>query len=146
MTSSTATERRLITIDTAMSLIVGEDRYPVSAQLTYCSDEPFSLGLSLVLGDADPVDWMFSRDLLLQGVRLPAGHGDIQIYPTRQGIAIVLHSPDGDAELLADPEDLIAFAEAVEAVVPLGRESDYYCLDAELACLLAFTGQDPMGR
>lgn len=146
MTSSTATERRLITIDTAMSLVAGDERYPVRAQLTYCSDQPFSLGLTLSLGDADPVEWVFSRDLLLQGVRLPAGHGDIQIFPTYHGIAIALHSPDGDARLLGDPDDLIAFAEAIENAVPLGRENDYYSLDGELAGLLAVSGQDPTGR
>jgi hypothetical protein len=137
---------RLVDTDTTMTLISDPDSPLVLAELRYFTNEPYSVRLTLTLAESPAVEWVFARDLLLQGVRLPAGQGDIQIYPTSEGVVVELHSPDGDARLLAGSEALVGFADAVEAAVPVGTEDRYFSLDAELADLLILTGQDTAGH
>ncbi len=135
---------QMVTVtDTAMMLVSELGHPMVSAELRYATQQPFCVQLSLSLDDSPPVEWVFARDLVIQGVRLPAGHGDIQLYPVDGGVIIELHSPDGDAHLLANSTDLMAFADAIEKAVPLGRENEFYSLDAELASLLAATWHRP---
>jgi len=137
---------RLVDADTTMSLVSDPDTPFVEAELRYFTNEPFSVRLSLSLAESPSVEWVFARELLIQGVRLPAGQGDIQIFPIHEGVMIELHSPDGEAQLLADAATLTAFADAVEAAVPLGQEDRYFSLDAELADLAVLTGQDTNGH
>ncbi|MDQ6658930.1 MAG: SsgA family sporulation/cell division regulator [Actinomycetota bacterium] len=129
--------------DTAMMLVSAPGHPMVDAELRYTTQQPFCVQLSLSLDDSPAVEWVFARDLVIQGVRLPAGHGDIQLYPVDGGVIIELHSPDGDAHLLANSIDLTTFADTIEKAVPLGRESEFYSLDAELASLLAMSWRRP---
>lgn len=145
MFGSATSAPRLVDADTMMSLVSDPDAPFVEAELRYFTNEPFSVRLSLSLGEAPSVEWVFARELLIQGVRLPAGQGDIQIYPIFEGVVIELHSPDGEAQLLADTAVLTRFADAVEAAVPLGKEDEFFSLDAELADLATLTRQDTTG-
>ena len=137
MTSSVIAGEQTIVVETAMSLTSDPEPPMVRAALHYTTQEPFSVRLALSLNGEPAVQWVFARDLIVQGVRLPAGHGDIQFYPSSEGVVIELHSPDGDAHLLADRTRLTEFADAMESLVPKGRESDFYSMDEELTGLLS---------
>jgi len=129
--------QQTILVETAMSLMSDPEPPTVQASLHYATQEPFAVRLALSLNGSPAVQWVFARDLIVQGVRLPAGHGDIQFYPSSDGIVIELHSPDGDAHLLADRAKLTEFADAMESLVPSGRESDFCSMDEELTDLLS---------
>jgi hypothetical protein len=137
---------RLVDADTTMALISDPDAPLVGAELRYFTNEPFAVRLSLSLAESPAVEWVFARELLIEGVRLPAGQGDIHIYPGLDGIVIELHSPDGEAQLLADSRTLIAFADAIEREVPPGQEDRYFSLEAELEDLALQIAQDIAGH
>jgi hypothetical protein len=143
VTSSEFARQHEIVAETAMVLTSDPGRPLVQGVMSYHTSQPFGVLLSLRLGDAPAVDWTFARELLIQCVQLPAGYGDIQLYPVFEGIIIELHSPDGDAQLLADTTAMQDFADAIEAAVPVGQESEFYSLDAELVTLLAMATERP---
>ncbi|MGI8592491.1 MAG: SsgA family sporulation/cell division regulator [Nakamurella sp.] len=137
MSSSGFAGQQTILVETAMTLMSDPMPPTVQASFHYAAQEPFAVRLALSLDDAPAVQWVFARDLIVQGVRVPSGHGDIQFYPTSEGVVIELHSPDGDAHLLADEAMLTEFADAMEALVPSGRESDFCSMEQELTELLS---------
>lgn len=136
MTRSTAITR-IRTTETVMSLVTDGDDPEVNARLRYATNEPFAVRLELCLEDFPAVEWVFARELLIDGVRLPAGQGDIEIYPAAGCVVIELRSPDGSATLLADQETLRDFADNILEAVPFGREDEYYSIDAALHATLA---------
>lgn len=108
-------------------LITAEDQeVPVSATLRYTADDPLA-----VLVDFPPeatlegggVTWTFARSLLDQGLRAPAGHGDVQIWPHgRTRTVVEFHSPHGLAMLQFRTSALRRFLLRTYAVVAAGQE------------------------
>jgi len=78
----------------------------------------------------------FRRDLLITGASMPSGVGDVQLYPTHDGIIIELRSSTASVALLAYAPDIAAFIDRTLAVVPIDTELDYYDIDGELMVLL----------
>jgi hypothetical protein len=93
------------------------------------------------VGSDFPVHWTFARDLLVEGVFRPCGHGDVRIWPTkiqrRSVICVALTSPDGDALLEAPSAAVAAWMERTLRLVPPGTETERLGIDAGLAELLA---------
>jgi hypothetical protein len=79
------------------------------------------------------VEWVFSRDLLVDGLAGEAGMGDVRLHSeTRRGLDLLvveIESPEGYARLELDHEDVSAFLEATAELVPLGEESDHFDVD-----------------
>ncbi|WP_330341694.1 SsgA family sporulation/cell division regulator [Streptomyces sp. NBC_00557] len=85
-------------------LITAEDQeIPVSATLRYTTDDPLAVFVDFPAEaalDGEEVTWVFARSLLDQGLRAPAGHGDVQIWPYgRTRTVLEFHSPHGLALL-----------------------------------------------
>ena len=120
---------------TDMTLVADTADIAVEAELSYHSRDPYAVRVVFSVASSQPVEWVFSRELLIGGIRIPAGTGDVQIFPTHDGIILELNSPAGRARLLADPEALSDFAEEMLQVVPLGTEVEYFDLDQEIAML-----------
>lgn len=143
MTTFGVAEQRAVVTSTTMTLVSDAELPAVSAELRYVTHRPFAVQVVLSLGACPAVEWIFARDLLIQGVQAPAGEGDIHVYPASGGVVIELHSPDGDAVLMADAQALTDFANQTLAAVPAGREGEYYSIDAELATLMALVTDRP---
>ncbi len=120
---------------TAMTLIAEAADIDVDAELTFHSRDPFAIRVLFSVASAPAVEWVFSRELLVNGLGAPAGAGDVQIFPCHRGIVFELNSPSGRARLLAEADVLTSFAQDTLDAVPLGSESQYYDLDAEIALL-----------
>ncbi len=120
---------------TAMTLIAEAADIDVDAELTFNSRDPFAIRVLFSVASAPAVEWVFSRELLVNGLGAPAGAGDVQIFPCHRGIVFELNSPSGRARLLAEADVLTSFAQDTLDAVPLGSESQYYDLDAEIALL-----------
>ncbi|MER5521868.1 SsgA family sporulation/cell division regulator [Streptomyces sp. NPDC002763] len=125
-----------------LRLILSPERsIPVPARLGYRSDDPYAVHVSFHINSQSPVHWTFARDLLVEGVFRPCGHGDVRVWPTkvegRSVVLMALSSPDGDALLEAPTVQVSAWLERTLRVVPPGTEGGQLGIDDALDQLLA---------
>jgi hypothetical protein len=69
---------------------------------------------------------------------MPSGRGDVQVYPTHDGVIIELRSGTYAVALLAYAPDVAQFIDRTLAVVPIDAELDHYDIEGELALLVPF--------
>ncbi|MGW6359936.1 SsgA family sporulation/cell division regulator [Streptomyces sp. NPDC055092] len=109
--------------------------------LRYETTDPYVVRAAFFTDTDEPVEWVLGRDLLADGLRGSAGCGDVRVWSAvgrgDQAMYIVLGSPAGTALLEVPVEDVKAFLENTEAVVPRGTESGHIDWDLELANLFA---------
>ncbi|MYR42062.1 SsgA family sporulation/cell division regulator [Streptomyces sp. SID5910] len=114
---------------------------PVPARLTYLADDPYAVHVTFHIDSGRPVYWTFARELLVEGVFRPCGHGDVRVWPSkadgRSVVLMALSSPDGDALLEAPTAQVSAWLERTLRAVPPGTEAGQLALDDGLAELLA---------
>ncbi|MFE4540576.1 SsgA family sporulation/cell division regulator [Streptomyces scopuliridis] len=132
-----------------LNLVLSPERsIPVPARLVYRTDDPYAVHITFHIGSDTPVKWTFARELLVEGVFRPCGHGDVRIWPTKVGgrtvLCVALSSPDGDALLEAPCPAVSAWLERTLRIVPPGTESEQLGLDDGLARLLAPTPADDL--
>ncbi|MFF8912169.1 SsgA family sporulation/cell division regulator [Streptomyces sp. NPDC015032] len=125
-----------------LRLVLSPERsIPVPARLTYRTEDPYAVHVAFHVGSDFPVLWSFARDLLVEGVFRPCGHGDVRIWPAkvdrRNVIFVALSSPDGDALLEVPSAAVAAWVERTLRLVPPGTESERLGIDEGLAELLA---------
>jgi hypothetical protein len=113
----------------------------LGASLRYDRHDPYAVHLSFPTSPGrDPIDWIFARTLVADGLTSPAGDGDVRFWPSPEDLAGSVHvelcSPSGRA-LFAVPRPVLAdFVARCHALVPPGSEPDHLDLDAELDLLL----------
>lgn len=134
--------RTVVEREIELRLIVSPERsVPVPARLSYRTDDPYAVHVAFHINSEHPVHWTFSRDLLIEGVFRPCGHGDVRVWPTkadgRSVVLMALSSPDGDALLEAPSAQVSAWLERTLRAVPPGTESEQLGLDDALEQLLA---------
>ncbi|MER5527079.1 SsgA family sporulation/cell division regulator [Streptomyces sp. NPDC002677] len=125
-----------------LRLILSPERsIPVPARLGYRSDDPYAVHVGFHINSQSPVHWTFARDLLVEGVFRPCGHGDVRVWPTkvegRSVVLMALSSPDGDALLEAPTVQVSAWLERTLRAVPPGTEGRRLGIDDALDQLLA---------
>ncbi|MFJ2603456.1 MULTISPECIES: SsgA family sporulation/cell division regulator [unclassified Streptomyces] len=125
-----------------LRLILAPERsIPVPALLGYRTDDPYAVHVAFHINSEHPVHWTFSRELLIEGVFRPCGHGDVRVWPTkaegRSVVLMALSSPDGDALLEAPSAQVSAWLERTLRVVPPGTEAEQLGIDDALDQLLA---------
>ncbi|MEV7069778.1 SsgA family sporulation/cell division regulator [Streptomyces sp. NPDC091972] len=108
-------------------LITAENReLPVPATLRYGSADPLAVCVDFpaeVCLDGQAVTWTFARALLEEGLRGPAGGGDVHIWPCGRDVTVVeFHSPYGLALLQFPTPTLRDFLLRSYAVVGAGQE------------------------
>jgi hypothetical protein len=106
---------------------------PVRSRWSYRADQPYTVTAAFQTERDRWVEWAFSRDLLAEGVRGPAGLGDVRLHPeTDEGLTLLvveIESPEGYAELELDHAAVSSFLAATEEVVPFGEESAHFDVD-----------------
>lgn len=127
-------------------VVPGAASLPVRAGLDYDLTDPYAVTVSFHTGgaaggsSAEVVQWTFARQLLSDGVTVPAGEGDVQVWPSSVGgstvVCLSLSSPSGRALFEVPLADLVEFLGRTYQAVPTGAESDLVDVDAELALLL----------
>ncbi|MGW1543450.1 SsgA family sporulation/cell division regulator [Streptomyces sp. NPDC002309] len=108
-------------------LITAEEReVPVPVTLRYLSTDPLAVHFDFPPEsclDGEALSWSFARTLLQDGVRGPAGGGDVHIWPCGRALTVLeLHSPRGLALLQFDTSALRRFLLRTYAVVAAGQE------------------------
>jgi hypothetical protein len=125
----------------ALLVMHDEATVPVPTQLQYCPADPYAVRATFRLSGGRTVEWFLARELLTEGLRRPAGLGDVRVQPVprhgRHMVRLVLMTPAGRAELMLAGPIVAYFLERTEAVVPPGTERDHLDLEAQLSQLLA---------
>jgi hypothetical protein len=137
----TPSQRTVVAVPIELRLRVPQQQVlPLPVQLGYGSDDPYAVSVAFQ-GPDEVVTWVFARDLLAEGLLAPGGEGDVTVRPefgpNGEVLVIGLASPDGEAELEADADDVRDFLARTEQVLPRGQEHTVIDFDAELAQLLA---------
>lgn len=132
-----------------LNLVLSPKRaVPVPARFTYRVDDPYAVHIIFHIGSDSPVNWTFARELLVEGVFRPSGHGDVRIWPTKVGgrsvVCLALSSPDGNALLEAPSSPVAAWLERTLRAVPPGTEFEQLGMEDGLSELLAPTTRDEL--
>ncbi len=135
MPQHSGVQHRSTNSNTEMILISDVAIPAVEAELRYHSNDPFAVQLLLSVDQGPVITWVFGRELLMTGVSMPAGIGDVQVFPTHDGVIIELRSGKAIARLLAHIPDVDDFTERTLELVPLGTEIDHFDLDSGLGSL-----------
>ncbi|MEU6402111.1 SsgA family sporulation/cell division regulator [Streptomyces sp. NPDC046985] len=135
-------EHIVVECELELRLILSPERaVPVAARLSYRADDPYAVHVGFHVDSASPVHWTFARELLVEGVFRPCGHGDVRVWPSRANgsgvVLMALTSPGGEALLEAPAAQVSAWLERTLRAVPPGSEADRLGMDAGLAGLLA---------
>jgi hypothetical protein len=131
----------IVAAELGLTLVVPEHGgVPLTASLNYRRDDPYAIRMAFHVGTSEPVEWIFSRDLLAVGLDRAAGDGDVQVWPDaaarRDVVNIALSSPFGQAHFETPATALTGFLLRTYEVVPAGREADYIDIETELSDLL----------
>jgi hypothetical protein len=124
-----------------LRLVVPRAHVLLDASLRYDRDDPYAVHLTFpACPGCDPIEWIFARSLVADGLTVPAGDGDVRIWPSPEDLAgpvyVEFCSPSGRA-LFAVPRPVLAdFVARCHALVPPGSEPEYLDFDAELDMLL----------
>jgi len=108
---------------------------PVQVELRYDTRDPYAVVAAFRTGRAGWVEWVFSRDLLADGLLARAGEGDVHIRPGSGNPEIVvmeLSSPSGHAVFEARAQRLAEFLDASYDIVLPGSETLWMNVDDAL--------------
>jgi hypothetical protein len=133
-----------VTAELAFRLIVPQQAVvPLVASLTFASEDPYAIRVAFHVGLDEPVEWIFARELLANGLKGRDGLGDVRVWPApsqgdanEQVLHIELSSPFGEAQFEAPIRDVSDFLNRTYRVVPAGEESGFVNVEAELTNLL----------
>jgi sporulation and cell division protein SsgA len=129
------------TVSQDMFTVLHGQPAPVVTRWTYSATDPFAVTLGVRTRGDRFVEWLVARDLVVDALRGPVGEGDLRMSPQHvQGYDIVeieIRSTDGRAVLEVDRDLLAQFVADSVGLVPLGDESAYTDLDAEIAKIMS---------
>lgn len=112
---------------------------PLLAGLEYSAADPYAVRMAFFVGNDEPVEWIFARDLLTVGIVRRVGEGDVQVWPAGPDDSVMnlsLSSPFGNALFEVPLSPLADFLHRTYQVVPAGHESRFVDIEAELENLL----------
>ncbi|MFJ8045488.1 SsgA family sporulation/cell division regulator [Kitasatospora sp. NPDC096147] len=117
----------------------------IDARLRYHRADPYAVYFDTHLELDEPVTWMFSRDILDDGLIRSGGEGDVTVRRCGDpwALEIVLAGDGGPVVLQAPVTSVAGFLEATWEQVPPGSERDHLDLDRLLRALL--DGGGPSG-
>lgn len=107
--------------------------YYIPTVFKYSINNPYAVIATFTLQYNNPIEWIFARSLLSNGLNKFTGNGNIHIWPTlsnkkKKIILLWLHSSNGDAILRFNKHTIQGFLSNTYKLVPLGSESKYTTL------------------
>ena len=131
----------IVAAELGLRLVVPEHGgVPLTASLYYRGDDPYAIRMAFHVGTDDPVEWIFARDLLAEGLDRVAGDGDVRVWPStaahRDVLNLALSSPFGEAHFEAPRVATAAFLARTFEMIAEGSESEFLDVDDELDDLL----------
>lgn len=125
------------TAELGLRLVVPDrSAVPLVARLDYSASDPYAIKVSFHVGEDEPVEWIFARELITVGIVRPVGEGDVRVWPVKNEderlVNITLSSPFGHARFDAPVSPLAEFLHRTYEIVPAGQEGEYVDLDSEI--------------
>lgn len=115
----------------------------ITVALRYVVDDPLAVQVVFpaeVGADGSEVVWVFGRELLERGMRVPAGCGDVHVWPCgRARTVLEVHSAGGMALVQFDEPVLRRFLLRTYCLVPVGQEDLAEAVDRDLSSLFGPT-------
>ncbi|MGW0561108.1 SsgA family sporulation/cell division regulator [Streptomyces sp. NPDC003016] len=129
--------RESVQADVMMSFLVSEElSFRIPVELRYATRDPYAVRMTFHLPGDAPVTWVFGRELLLDGLNMPCGEGDVHIEPAGPDGLMDVHirlQVAGDRALFrASAAPLVAFLDRTDRLVPLGQECTRGDFDGDL--------------
>lgn len=110
------------------------------AVLSYDRTDPFAIRMAFPAPatlEGTEVSWEFSRELLAEGMDVPAGVGDVRIRPFGYDRTVLeFHAAEGIAMVHVRTAELRRFLRRTQQLVPVGGEHRFLDLDRSLTDLL----------
>ncbi|MEU2421163.1 SsgA family sporulation/cell division regulator [Streptomyces sp. NPDC007851] len=138
---STDRTRRLHT-DLTIALVISDmEALRLQVRFSYDSADPLAVRLDLPGGPEAAAPWLFSRDLLYTGLRVPAGEGSVRIWPPcpchgPTTVRVLLRGTGAAAVLYIPVGPFGDWLTETFRAVPAGTEGSYLDWEAVLAELL----------
>jgi hypothetical protein len=112
---------------------------PVTTRWTYDPTEPYAITVAFATERGRWVEWVFARDLLIDGLAEPSGEGDFRVSPDADPdlLVVEIFAPSGSAAFTLDRDDTEDFLELTLEMVPAGTEGAHFDVDRLLAELSA---------
>ncbi|WP_411137877.1 SsgA family sporulation/cell division regulator [Streptomyces sp. C10] len=111
--------------------------HAVPAVLHYQPADPLAVRMSFppeISLDGSAVDWAFARELLDEGLRVPAGRGDVRVRPSGPDRTVMeFHADEGIAMVQLKTADVRRFLARSYEAVPAGAEPAYLGMERGLA-------------
>lgn len=133
-----ASVRDLVTVN-LVAQYVGETvrsgrRGGGSVVVNLCFDPQEPLEIVAVFDPyGDTAEWTLSRELLIEGMTAPAGHGDVAIHRAGVVVYLRLYSPDGVAVVTLPAGTVQRFISRTLRTVPRSREQALVDADVDAA-------------
>ncbi|MFJ3422330.1 SsgA family sporulation/cell division regulator [Streptomyces sp. NPDC086082] len=120
-----------------MSFLVSEElSFRIPVELCYETSDPYAVRLTFHLPGDAPVTWAFGRELLIDGLGMACGEGDVRIEPvdpeTLGEVLIRLQVGSDQALFRTGAAPLVAFLDRTDRLVPLGQEAALADFDTHL--------------
>jgi hypothetical protein len=136
-----AHEDPIVLTTTVLAAVADDPPIPLPAELRYTATDPYAVCPSLGAPAAAPVEWVFARSLLAEGLRRPTGSGDVVVIPRHRchpdAVRVLLRTRHGAAVLDVAADDVSVFLRRADALVSPGTEHRYIDLDRVVEQLTA---------
>ena len=117
----------------------------LAASLFYSREDPYAIIIAFHVGEDEPVEWAFARDLLSMGMVGCEGVGDVRVWPSAGSevgapgtvLNLELRSPSGEGHFEAPAKEISDFVRRTCQIVPVGQESAHLNFESELTDLLS---------
>jgi hypothetical protein len=123
-----------------MLVVPQQATVPLVASLFYSGEDPYAVRMAFHVGTDEPIEWIFARDLLFEGMTGPSGQGDVRVWPSspegEPTLNLVLSSPFGQAHFEAPVQAVANFLRRTYEAIPAGHEGEYFDIGGELDGLL----------
>ncbi|MEV5123181.1 SsgA family sporulation/cell division regulator [Streptomyces decoyicus] len=111
--------------------------HAVPAVLHYQPADPLAVRMFFppeISLDGSAVDWAFARELLDEGLRAPAGRGDVRVRPSGPDRTVMeFHAEEGIAMVQLKTADVRLFLARSYEAVPAGTELAHLGMERGLA-------------
>jgi len=127
---------RIDRVSQDMFAVLRGQEAPLLTRWSYRSDDPFAVMMSISRPNGRWIDWLMSRELLVAGLRGPAGIGDVRLTPFCDEefniIEVRIGDDEGFAALEFDHDLVERFLAASFEIVADGAEAGVIDVEAEI--------------
>jgi hypothetical protein len=115
----------------------GSGSWAARTRLGYDPADPYAINMTVHVRDQDEVTWLFSRELLDEGLRQTSGVGDVSISPCPQApsdlIHVTLRNDANSAVLELRAAPVAEFIRTTYRLVPSGSEGSFLTIEDDVS-------------